>query len=341
MTCVWFFGLRALLHLFQRLIPSASFKPDQGYLQTRPHVTVDPFNRSGEHFLAQLTSWDAALATQWSPSCLHSPEAFLAPRLLPSAQFVSSQRTLASRFHPVAANARRPPPAGRSPSQLPSTSAPSSDWQRPRTDDFLATQPPLELQVPAPAHKGQIVTIFTSAGARATVPRLLIDSESTMICFAFSVAAPHDVCNTAECLRNATRRNRTGRPTGPLCHINVSVEPWCSKPEVFWASLVTFLTLPGVAASIRPSAALRAKTPSVPWQLWQLNSDTLPSVPLLDLGEEHPSLRRFSSGIPAFSLFPCPPTFRHRLSSLARRHQHPSSPRHRQNAVSKTCPCCP
>jgi hypothetical protein len=73
-----------------------------------------------------------------------------------------------------------------------------------------------------------------------------------------------------------------------LNHVDLSQPHWASQPEAFWAPIVTFLRLPGVSTTIRPSEFLKSKTPSVPWQATRSSECASTAIPHVSLEEDAP-----------------------------------------------------
>jgi hypothetical protein len=63
----------------------------------------------------------------------------------------------------------------------------------------------------------------------------------------------------ASCI--STKRKRRPR----RLHIDLSVDPWRSKPEAYWQSVVDFLKIPGVDAVLQPTATFKQLTPAASW----------------------------------------------------------------------------
>jgi hypothetical protein len=121
------------------------------------------------------------------------------------------------------------------------------------------------------------------------------DGKSSLICFDSAAGPPLNKCNLADCLRqqqertkNPRYRQAAGGPP-PLNHVDLS-QPcwWASQPETFWAPIVTFLRLPGVSTTIRPSEFLKSKTPSVPWQAIRSSECASTAIPYVSLEEDAP-----------------------------------------------------
>ena len=261
MTYVWFQSLRSLLYLFQRLCSVSMWKTDGGFLPADPHVHVCPYNRDGQHFIDLVQDFDADLLVQWSRDRLHSADAFYSVHLVPASHFLKGQ-TLRM---PQPSTSISDPPDQK---KKPLSTKRSADQLTP---DFVSNKPLFEL-ISAPQTEKAVFLKFASSSPAGTRMPILQnpDGKSALICLSSSVGAPFNKCNLAQCLRNQTSRTRNPRyqtPEGPppFCHIDFNHPYYANQPEAFWAPVVTFLRLPGVAAAIRPSEFLKAKTPSTPW----------------------------------------------------------------------------
>ena len=89
MSFVWLNHVRALLHLFQRLVTASSVKVGAGFLITSP-VTLDPFNRDGQHFLDAIQEFYKSVNDRWRAGRLLSPQAFYDLAMIPSSHFIAT-----------------------------------------------------------------------------------------------------------------------------------------------------------------------------------------------------------------------------------------------------------
>jgi hypothetical protein len=80
----------------------------------------------------------------------------------------------------------------------------------------------------------------------------------TTICFRSAFASPQNCCATRIC-----KERRPPRQT--RLHVDLGTSEWKSKPESYWAPLVSFLVDPQVSPILRPSAAFKRLTPSTNW----------------------------------------------------------------------------
>jgi hypothetical protein len=263
LTFVWFKSLRSLLYLFQRLSSVSMWKEGGGFLRGNPHVQICPYNREGQHFLDLVQDYDASLLLQWSRDRLRSVDAFYSVSLVPPSHFV---QLAALRLPPSVAQPAADPPKSKREARNPKRSASTS------SPDFIAQQPLFDL-VTTPLNPRACFSTFATAPPNGTrMPQLSNpDGKFSLICFQSAAGPPFNKCNLGDCLRqqqekskNPRYRNSAGGPP-PFCHVDLSQPYWAGQPESFWAPVVTFLRLPGVAATIRPSEFLKSKTPSTPW----------------------------------------------------------------------------
>jgi hypothetical protein len=129
--------------------------------------------------------------------------------------------------------------------------------------DFVASQGIFDLAVPVPADQRLITYIFDALPEHTQFPKLT-DSDGKvdcLICFRSAFAPPHNQCHTPTCI--AAKRKKQG--DSRRIHIDLSIDPWRSKPEAYWQSVVDFLTTPGVDAVLKPTAAFKQLTPTAAW----------------------------------------------------------------------------
>jgi hypothetical protein len=260
MTYIWFYSLRSLLYLFQRLVSVSLWKTGGGFLPADPHVHVCPFNRDGQHFIDLVQDFDANLLLQWGRDRLHSAASFYPANLVPESHFVKTQALRVP--HASAQTVAHTGPTTRVASKRPAADP---------TPDFISAKPLFDLVVTPMTEKAVFLQFQSSSPNGTRMPILQNpNGKSALICLSSAVGPPFNKCNLAQCLLNQTKRTRNPRyqtPVGPppFCHIDFNAPYYANQPEAVWDPLGTFLRLPGVSASIRPSNFLKAKTPSTPW----------------------------------------------------------------------------
>ena len=266
MTFVWLKHVRALLHLFQRLVTASSVKAGAGFLITSP-VTLDPFNRDGQHFLDAIQEFDRSVHVQWRAGRLLSSQAFYDLALLPSCHFIAAPR-------PPPLTQREQPPT-RDADTKKRSNASSSSTSGP--NNFTAVHNLFDLAGSNPNNRGGVAARFLGINPPSNpMPKLLGPGQNgqpgklTLLCFPSSVGAPFNTCCTSECLRGQSSRKKNSRfkrddTASPFLHVDLNLPFFSEQPESYWATVVSWLRLPGVSAAILPSKFLKAKTPSTPW----------------------------------------------------------------------------
>jgi hypothetical protein len=129
-------------------------------------------------------------------------------------------------------------------------------------ESFVASQGMLKLAAPVPSGQRLMTYIFKAMPDNTPYPKLTDtdDKPDRLLCFRSAFPAPHNSCQLDTCITATRRKRETQR-----LHIDLSQEPWCSKPEAYWQPVVTWLQLPGVNALIRSTAAFKQITPSANW----------------------------------------------------------------------------
>ena len=206
MSFVWLNHVRALLHLFQRLVTASSVKVGAGFFITSP-VTHDPFNRDGQHFLDAIQEFDKSVNVQWRADRLLSPQAFYDLAMIPSSHFIA-----ATRPPPLST---REPPAPREPA---TKKRPSPTSPTPGPNDFTAVHNLFDLAGSNPNNRGGVASRFLGVNPPSNpMPKLLAPGQNgqpgklILLCFPSSVGAPFNTCCTSECLRGQSSRKKNSR----------------------------------------------------------------------------------------------------------------------------------
>jgi hypothetical protein len=264
MSFIWLHHVRALLHLFQRLVTASCVKQDAGFLVTSP-VTLDPFNRDGQHFLDAILEFDKSVHAQWRANKLLSPQVFYPISQLPASHYMDAPR-------PSQSNHKDPPIKKEGESKKRPIQASSGG-----ANDFTAVHPVFELTGSHPDNRGGVASRFMSVNPSGNpMPKLLGEGQNgqpgklTLLCFPSSVGTPFNTCCTAECLRGQSKRKQNSRfkrndNASPFLHMDLNLPFFANQPESYWEPVVSWLRLPGVSAAVLPSQYLKAKTPSTPW----------------------------------------------------------------------------
>jgi hypothetical protein len=260
-TFYWFHSLRELFQIFHSWVKAQRFHITQGFNYARDSqgtvslVLVDtlPSHIPGQstHLMEALARYDMQFQQRWYTQAFTISDPIWAA-VLPRDHFVQQ-----------AAPMPTPSLTASNPAAVPSTEPASKRTKlakSARTADFLCTGPLIIPVEPLPGGKAAITTILHRLPRQGRFP-LLSDAHGTSsyICFKSCFPAPHDRCVTKTCIHQKTT------PPVPRLHVDLSVDYWKSKPEIYWNPLVQWLQLPGVQSHFRPSAELKALTPTASW----------------------------------------------------------------------------
>jgi hypothetical protein len=126
--------------------------------------------------------------------------------------------------------------------------------------DFINRRPPMEMVVPVPRNKTATATMINRFQSPIPFPRLPCpNGTSHTICLNSAFSGPSNCCVFRYCGDNKSV------PRMDRLHIDLSMEPWRSKPESYWDPLISFLQHDIVRRHVRPSRAFRLATPSTTW----------------------------------------------------------------------------
>jgi hypothetical protein len=259
LTFLWFDTLREILHIVHCWVKAQRFHCSQGFQSATDAATgsqrllvtgsfpshipgqtttlVEAFARYDSQFVAR---WYQQAYTPYDPTWQAEP---------PRDQFVpdpGATVALAREAGPRDAGAKR---------------VKLKDSRKAQQGaDFISTSHLLEAVVPMAKEKAAITTIIARLPRGQRFP-LVKDSTGTLqyICFHSAFPPPHNRCITGKC------KNHKVSPPVSRVHVDLSIEPWQSKPESFWEPVVAFLKEASVAVHFRPSAPLMALTPSTAW----------------------------------------------------------------------------
>ena len=259
-TFYWFNSLRELLYIFHCWIKAQRFHLTQGFTSARDsHGTVNlllidtlPSHIPGQstHLMEAIARYDTQFQQRWYTQAftISDPLWTSAP---PMDHFV---RPITQSL--VHASASMAPATAHEPASKHVKLGKSGQQQA----DFICKTALIVPVQPLPSQKAAITSVLHRLPRPGRFPTLTDDHGTlSYICFKSCFAAPHDRCVTKKCLHNKMT------PLTPRLHIDLSVEPWKTKPELYWKSLVEWLLLPGVAPHFSPSAALKALTPTAAW----------------------------------------------------------------------------
>jgi hypothetical protein len=260
-TFYWFHSLRELFQIFHSWVKAQRFHPTQGFNYARDSqgtvslLLVDalPLHIPGQstHLMEALARYDMQFQQRWYTQAftILDPLWAAAP---PGDHFVRH-----------AAPIPAPPPSGSNSAALPSQEPANKRLKlaKPaKQADFFCAGPLILPVEPLPGSKAAITTILHRLPRQGRFP-LLPDANGTLsyICFKSCFLAPHDRCITKTCI------HQKSNPPASRLHIDLSLDYWKTKPEIYWHPMVEWLQLPGVLSHFRPSPGLKALTPSTTW----------------------------------------------------------------------------
>jgi hypothetical protein len=250
----WFASLQALLHTMQSWIKRLRYHKDRGFYHARDeagnkYLMLDsqlPSHIPGrtDSLIESLRQYDTIFETRWFRSSFMD-SIWTAP--LPSGHGGEPIRNSRQNFteygdanDPI--DKKRLKLAG----------------LKHKNPDFICQKPPMEVTTPVPAQNTLLNTLFGRFQRPIQFPRLKHTNGTLQtICLNSAFTPPHNCCLTRLC---GDRKNRI-----PRLHIDLSREPWRSKPEAYWLPLVKFLQDDAVYQHIRPTEALKRLTPSAKW----------------------------------------------------------------------------
>ena len=260
-TYQWFASLQSLLSTMQTWIKKLRYHPERGFYHARDatgrkYLLLDsqlPSHIPGrtDSLIESLRQYDTIFETRWFHSSFMD-SIWSAP--IPAGHGTTPPRrdreTNRDRYDPNDQNDRNPNPNKRLRLGGPKHHNP----------DFICQSPLMECAVRVPANSTLLTTIFGRFNRPIQFPRLEASPGTFQtICLNSSFLAPYNCCTTRLC------GDRKSNPRVPRLHIDLSKEPWKSKPEAYWAPIVQFLQNDIVYPHIRPTAALKRLTPHAKW----------------------------------------------------------------------------
>ena len=253
-TYQWFASLQSLLHTMQSWIKRLRYHKDRGFYHAkddlgRKYLMLDsqlPSHIPGrtDSLVESLRQYDTIFESRWFRSSFMD-SIWTAP-LSPGHGGESPRE---SRNHYTAyGDELKPPPNKRL--RLAGT--------KHKNPDFISQKPLMEVTTPVPANSTLLNTLFGRFSRPIQFPRLKnMNGTLQTICLNSAFTSPHNCCLTRLC---GDRKNKI-----PRLHIDLSREPWRSKPETYWFPLVQFLQNDAVYQHIRPTEALKRVTPGAKW----------------------------------------------------------------------------
>ncbi len=252
-TFYWFNLLRELLHIFHCWIKAQRYHQTQGFTtasdsQGAMHLQlIDtlPSHIPGKstHLLEAVTRFDTQFQQRWYDQAFNLSDPIWTSAL-PAEHFVRSntETPVEDPVHPAPGSAREQ--AGK---------------RLKLGKDFISNTALMVPVEPFPRMKPVITTMIQRLPPAGRFPKIPNENGTlSNICFKSSFAAPHNRCVAAKCVTKQT-------PPISRLHIDISVEPWKSKPEHYWQPLVEWLQHPSVSPHFRPSEAFKSLTPAANW----------------------------------------------------------------------------
>jgi hypothetical protein len=258
-TYLWFSTLRDALHIVHCWIKAQRFHPTQGFISARDSLTgttsllvTDSFPShipgQNTNLVEAFARYDLQFTARWYDLTRHPHDASWQSQPPPD-HFQSA---------PLAPHAAvKQEGRGKGDRDTPTKRLKTTDL---KGADYISNAPLFDPVVPLPRDKPAITTLIARLPQGTRFPQIIdSDGKSIYICFHSCFPAPHNRCSTSKC------KNYKVKPPTSRLHIDPTLEPWKSKPEVFWRPIADFLQLPSVALHFCPSAAFMAMTPSTTW----------------------------------------------------------------------------
>jgi hypothetical protein len=261
-TYYWFASLQSLLQIEQNWVKRLRYHPEKGFFHARDtegkqYLLLDnqvPSNIPGrtDSLIQALRQFDTTFETRWF--CGSFLDSIWSNPLPPGHHVVPVQKALQQTgklVYPPASdygdgNANKRQRLGGKKLQAP---------------DFISASPMMEAVLPVSASTKSItLTLVRRISAPITFPRLPnANGTFQTICLSSAFMQPHNCCVLQRC------GDKKSNPPVPRLHIDLSIEPWRSKPESYWAPVVAFLQHDQISGHIRPTTAFKGVTPSTPW----------------------------------------------------------------------------
>ncbi len=255
-TYFWFQSLQSLCLVFQTWIKNSRYHPAQGFIEARDnhhqsHIVLDsttpsPVPDRSDTLITAMNQHDVTFAIRWYQTSPHD----------------ASWTNPTPPGHFPAMSSQRQPPALESPS-APNKKARIQSVPQAKNNtrkDFVSLTPLLETILPLNMEIPVSTQLLERIPKGIPYPKFP-DAPGTClttICFRSAFASPQNCCATSLC-----KERRPPKQT--RLQVDPSQPEWKSKPEPYWAPLVTFLVDPRVSPILRPSPALKELTPSTNW----------------------------------------------------------------------------
>jgi hypothetical protein len=252
----WFASLQSLMLIFQTWIKSLRYHHTKGFfeahdLSQQRHLlissqTPSPIPDCSDSLLSALQQFDMTFAARWYQISPHDAiwTAMPPPGHLP---VISNSRKHLLTNHDLNDTGTKYPKIDT-----------GNDTRQHRPDFQNAAPPLMEVTVPFEPNTPVSMQLFARLPTGVTYPKfpsIPSGMSLTTICFRSSFSSPQNCCSTRLCKERKAPHNQQ-------LHMDLGSEPWKSKPESYWTSLVHFLQDLVVSPHMCPSPALRRATPS-------------------------------------------------------------------------------
>jgi hypothetical protein len=258
-TYFWFQSLQWLRLVFQTWIKNSRYHPTQGFIEAcnKNHqsnlildsTTPSPVPDHTDTLIMAMNQYDMTFAIRWYQTSPHD---------------ASWANPTPPGHFPAMPPTRLPPPLGSPSAPKKAGTQPAAQQFRNNTrmmaKDFVSLTPLLETILPLNLEIPVLTQLIERFPKGIPYPKFPDASGTclTTICFRSAFASPQNCCTTSLC--------KERRPPRQTCiHVDPSQPEWKSKPEPYWAPLVTFLVDPRVSPILQPLPALKALTPSTNW----------------------------------------------------------------------------
>jgi hypothetical protein len=120
------------------------------------------------------------------------------------------------------------------------------------------------LELAAPIPQGQCLMTYIFKALPDNFPYLKMvnndGKQDCLICFCSAFPYLHNSCQLETCIAANQQQQNNQR-----LHIDLTKEPWHSKPESYWQPVVDWLRLPSVDGILRPTPYFKKLTPLAKW----------------------------------------------------------------------------
>ena len=259
-TYHWFASLQSLLQIEQNWIKRLRYHPEKGFFHARDvdgqrYLLLDnqvPSNIPGrtDSLIEALRQFDTQFETRWF--CGSFLDAiWTTPIPLGHHVIVEEPPSQIRQYNEITNHDEGVP-----------TKRKKLGGKKQREYDYISSTPLMEMVIPLPAATRSVtMALIKRIAVPIQFPRLPASNGTLQtICLNSVLPAPYNCCLLRLC------GDKKATPRAPRLHIDLSKEPWRSKPEAYWTPMVEFLQMEPVIPHMKPSAALKRATPNTKWQ---------------------------------------------------------------------------